>query len=125
METELSVNEHLRSLEEKLLNPGVRKSSQELLRLLSDEFVEFGSSGKIYNKSQVIESLKNESEVYITIMNFKAMQLAPEVILLTYTASSINKIINDTRNSLRSSIWKKSDDRWQLVFHQGTPSAEG
>lgn len=125
MATELSINEHLRSLEEKLLNPEVRKSSQELLRLLSDEFIEIGSSGKIYNKSQVIESLKNESEVYITIMNFKAMQLAPEVILLTYTASSINKIINDTRNSLRSSIWKKSDNQWQLVFHQGTPSAEG
>ncbi len=123
MTTEFSMNEHLRSLEEKLLNPEVRKSPQELLYLLSDEFIEIGSSGTIYNKHQIIETLKQESEGYITIMNFKELQLAPEVILLTYTANSVNKISNNTRHSLRSSIWRKSDDRWQLVFHQGTPLA--
>lgn len=41
------VAKHLRALEEALLQPDVRKS-EELVALLADEFIEFGSSGRVY-----------------------------------------------------------------------------
>jgi hypothetical protein len=48
----------LRGLEEELLKPEVRRSADRLSHLLADEFVEFGSSGRIFDKRQIIESLK-------------------------------------------------------------------
>jgi hypothetical protein len=42
--------QHLRELEESLLEPDVRKS-EVLADLLADDFIEFGSSRRIYNKT--------------------------------------------------------------------------
>jgi hypothetical protein len=44
--------------------------------------------------------------------------LAPDVVLATY------RVVDETRkqHTLRSSIWKLKDGRWQMVFHQGTPT---
>ena len=50
----------LRRLEEELLNPEVRRSPDQVGDLLSDDFVEFGSSGGVFNKQQVIEALEQE-----------------------------------------------------------------
>jgi hypothetical protein len=50
----------LRRLEEELLKPEVRRSPGQVGVLLSDDFVEFGSSGGVFNKQQVIEALEQE-----------------------------------------------------------------
>ena len=44
--------DHLRTLEERLLQPDVRRSAQAVASLLADEFVEFGSSGRVF-KSRI------------------------------------------------------------------------
>ena len=49
----MSLEERILALERKLLDPDVRASSQELDRLIADDFVEFGSSGRIWNKRDV------------------------------------------------------------------------
>ena len=41
-----------RKLEESLLSREVRKSTEKLNILLDDEFLEYGSSGKIYSKKK-------------------------------------------------------------------------
>jgi len=87
MEPEPKTTELLRSLEEQLLQPEVRKSSAKLGELLADEFVEFGSSGRTYNKSEVIESLRQEyrgDSVQRTIVDFTVLWLAPNTVLATY-----------------------------------------
>jgi hypothetical protein len=84
--------------------------------MLADDFIEFGSSGGVWNKKQVIDGLQEEVEVVITIENFKALHLATDVVLATYIA--INH--GEQSKSLRSSIWKLTGDRWQMIFHQGT-----
>jgi hypothetical protein len=101
-----------------LLQPGVRKSVKELEILLTEDFIEFGSSGRTYNKQQVIDGLANESLVQMTLMNFKVKLLAPDVALSTYRVVKHK----DMKYSLRSSIWKLKEGKWQMVFHQGTPS---
>jgi hypothetical protein len=50
----------LRMLEERVLDPPVRQSEVQLSRLLADEFVEIGRSGRIYDKQAVIRVLAAE-----------------------------------------------------------------
>ncbi|MEH2139230.1 nuclear transport factor 2 family protein [Nostoc sp.] len=112
----------LRELEERLLQPDVRKSAKDVMDLLADEFIEFGSSGRVFNKQQIIESLQNEPIEPVTqrsITEFKTLVLATGVILVTY---HIVRYLSGEQpvHSLRSSIWKFNNDRWKIIFHQGT-----
>ena len=50
----------IRRLEDAPLVPEVRKAAQ-IAALLADEFVEIGSSGRIYGKDQIIGQLQQES----------------------------------------------------------------
>ncbi|HJR23385.1 MAG TPA: DUF4440 domain-containing protein [Dongiaceae bacterium] len=109
-------------LEESLLRPEIRSSPSAVDRLLADEFVEFGSSGRAYNKRDVVEELPNEPPVQRTLTDLRARPLAPGVVLLTYTSIRRDEPHGDERRFLRSSIWKEIDGRWQMVFHQGTPA---
>ncbi|WP_417021040.1 DUF4440 domain-containing protein [Candidatus Phyllobacterium onerii] len=45
-----------RALEEQLLDSSVRRSVKTVASLLADEFIEFGSSGAVYNKHTVIDA---------------------------------------------------------------------
>jgi hypothetical protein len=112
----------LRELEERLLLPNVRKSAQDIMDLLADEFIEFGSSGRVFDKQQIIQSLQNESIEPLTqrsITEFKTLVLATGVVLVTYCI--VSHISGEQPvYSLRSSIWKLNNDRWKLIFHQGT-----
>ena len=74
----------LHQLEERLCQPEVRKSAVEVGALLSEQFVEFGSSGRIYDKKQSIEGLRNEPMIPIALTEFKTLVLAPDVVLVTY-----------------------------------------
>jgi hypothetical protein len=46
-----------------------------------------------------------------------------EVVLVTYRSVSRDPVSGKERHALRSSIWKLIDGRWQMTFHQGTPTA--
>ncbi|MEH2442374.1 nuclear transport factor 2 family protein [Nostoc sp.] len=112
----------LRELEERLLQPDVRKSAKDVMDLLADEFIEFGSSGRVFNKQQIIDSLQNEPIAPVAqrlITEFKTLVLATGVILVTY---HIVRHLSGEQpvHSLRSSIWKFNNDRWKIIFHQGT-----
>ena len=113
---------HLKELEKKLFNPAAGKASSLFSKLLADDFVEFGSSGRIYSRKQIIESLLHETATKISTSNFKAVRLDKEYFLVTYKAL---KTIDKTKiYSLRSSIWRFRDNKWQIVFHQGTLTNE-
>jgi len=118
-----SLEEQIRQLEERLVNPAVRKSEMELNELFADEFVEVGSSGKIYDERQTIQTLLEESGFRVMMTNFKILVLSADCVLLSYRAAiSFNTDETKTVFSLRSSIWKRNGDQWQIIFHQGTPS---
>jgi hypothetical protein len=120
------VADQVRQLEERLLDPGVRASPQELDDLLADEFVEFGASGRTFDKRQIIESLGQESAVVRRwLTGFTVTVLAPDVVLATYRSARQDSAEARPVHSLRCSIWKRTEGRWQIVFHQGTPADEG
>jgi hypothetical protein len=114
-----SLKEHLCQLEQLLLQPEIRTSPEELSKLLADEFFEFGSSGRVWYKKDMVST--GIGVIKATLHNFEVHPLAPDVVLATYCS------VNETRkqHTLRSSIWKRIDGRWQMVFHQGTPTKSG
>ena len=105
--------------EKQLHSPKIRSEKQELIKLLSPDFFEFGSSGREWSREQIIERLPIEKEEYqIQSSHYKAQELATGVVLVTYISS------RDSNNEfLRSSIWKETASGWQMVFHQGTKKA--
>ena len=115
-----SVKEKIIELELKLLEPDVRKSVDELDRLLADKFVEFGSAGVKYNKEQIIKTLESESGIQFTATEFDVEELSADAVMITYQVTIKQKGVEKGRNSLRCSIWRFIDDRWQMLFHQGT-----
>jgi hypothetical protein len=114
----------LRGLEESLLQPAVRASAQAVSRLLADEFVEFGASGRVYDKAQTVAALAEEQKLGPVVppiaSGFRMSLLAEGVALVTYQTERRPADGPITR-SRRSSIWKQKEGRWQMVFHQGTP----
>ncbi len=107
--------DEIRELEEQLVTPAVRASADALDRLVSDEFVEFGSSGRVYSKQDVIAQMLAEPAVTIRVADFNVLAVGPEVALATYR----------TGRSLRSSLWRREGEGWRIVFHQGTPIITG
>lgn len=102
-------------LECSLLDPSVRSSNTQLDLLLADEFIEFGSSGEVYSKNEVMKYLPLEKPQTHSVEDFVVTALAPNVMLATY------KVTSNSRISLRSSIWRFNETRWEMIFHQGTP----
>ncbi len=120
MQSNNSDHELLLRLEHRLLSPEVRHSRDELVELLAENFVEFGSSGRVYDRPAIISELGGESDVQIAITDFRTIVLSRDVILATYRAA-YHMADGVPHHSLRSSIWQMTAGRWQMVFHQGTP----
>ena len=120
MEDLAALQEVLRALEERLLQADARQSAAELDALLADDFLEFGSSGRIYDKPQVIAALPHEAPTTISLTDFRTRVLTPNVVLVTYQALRSGSTESAAAYSLRSSLWQLMDGRWRIVFHQGT-----
>ena len=116
------LKEHIFKLEKSLLQPEVRLSAEKVAELLSDEFTEYCSSGKIYKykKGDVIDSKDNTNVHNWKIKDFSIDILAGDIILAKYKAIKHNKLEDKKIYSIRSSIWKYGKGSWKMVFHQGT-----
>lgn len=101
-------------LEQSLLDPKIRKSATELDKLISDDFIEFGSSGKVYSKQDIVDHLPEEDDRKFEVSNFSVKDIAEDVVLATYIVAV------DGASSLRASLWSKKSGKWQMTFHQGT-----
>ncbi len=107
----------IRRLEEKLLDPAFRKS-EAVADLIADDFLEFGSSGRAFDKAAVLEFLRNETSADSAFLSeFRYRELAPGVALVTFRA--VQQRGRASFESLRSSVWVFRE-RWRLLFHQGT-----
>ncbi|MBN1668678.1 MAG: DUF4440 domain-containing protein [Anaerolineales bacterium] len=114
-----ALSETIRALEERLLQPEIRRSVEQVDVLLADAFLEIGSSGKLYDKTQIVAALQVEPDVRFSLEDFRVRELAPHVVLAIYRTSRTTG--DEMKWALRSSIWKLAEGRWQMVFHQGTP----
>lgn len=105
------------SLERLLLEDEVRHSIRHLERLLHDDFREFGSSGRVYDKSMMIDMMMREDrggQPDVVIREFRVTSVVPDATLVTY------RTVGASGQVRRSSIWVQQEGRWRLIFHQGT-----
>jgi hypothetical protein len=100
--------------EQQLLDPASRADGDLVARLLHPDFVEYGASGRIWERQTSLAALAADPGVSGPASGFEAVRLADDVVLVTYR-------ISGERASLRSSVWVR-DPRagWRLRFHQGT-----
>jgi hypothetical protein len=86
--------------------------------LIADGFLEFGASGRTWDKAKMRETLAGARPTPpVDLEDFAVEALADEVALVTYR-------LGPPRPSNRSSIWIWRDGRWQVRFHQGTREPE-
>jgi hypothetical protein len=110
----------LRAMEEGLLTPAVRRDRSQVGELLATDFMEFGSSGRVWNREQILALLASETPSKIVMSEFKCREIAEGVVLATNRAERIDPGSGEHTSSLRSSLWVNEDGEWRLHFHQGT-----
>lgn len=100
-------------LERRLLDPDVRGNRAALAELLHDDFREFGASGRVYDRDEIIDALLAEDGAATPrAFDFQATRLGPDAVPLTYRTES---------PSLRTSVWMRGGDgTWRVLHHHGT-----
>lgn len=116
-----AVQRALVALELELLEPAVRASAVRVAELLDDAFVEFGASGRCFDKPAVLQALPAESGAFrYRAFDIQVQSLAPDLAQVRYRSARSGGG-EPPRQALRSSLWQHRDDRWRMLFHQGTP----
>lgn len=118
-----SLEEQIKTLELKLLHTDTGTDPSLFNALLSEDFEEIGNTGHINSRQEVINWLinKNNDDRWL-LKNFRIKILSTDWVLAIYEAQKISNLdsTSTSRGSLRSSIWKRHGDNWQMVFHQGS-----
>ncbi|MFO1352310.1 MAG: DUF4440 domain-containing protein [Gammaproteobacteria bacterium] len=115
--------ETLRTLEVALHRPEVRSDRGKLDGLLHPRFREFGRSGRIYAKAEILAEFSDHPQTYaVWSQDFQVEPLSKEYALLTYRSAHLNPEGKLERYTNRSSLWQLTEHGWQMLFHQGTPA---
>jgi hypothetical protein len=125
MKTPTNIAERIAALELSLLQAPTRFDRNHLEQVLDDEMVEFGKSGKIYDKRSIIQAVEGERSDaapadHLEMVDAKAALLSADTVLFTYRLQVRPRSGTRAVASLRSSVWRKADGVWRLLFHQGT-----
>ena len=99
--------------------PEFGTSRRDFEAMTDANFWEVGASGRRYSREYVIDVLVERhsvphDDVWET-SGFHCIELAPHTYLLTYT------LVQDrVRVTRRATIWRKAQDGWTILYHQGT-----
>ena len=103
-----------------LLDPAVRRDQAQVSALLTEDFFEFGASGRIWRRDEILHLLATESYAPPILEDFACHRLADETVLVTYRTVRANTETEQREAVLRSSIWVHREGKWRIRFHQGT-----
>lgn len=102
-------------LEKSLFKYEFMSNINYLNKIIDDNYIEIGKSGKEITKEDVIKYLINlKEDRNIIIYNFKCDKISEDIYLINY----ITKKEKD--NIFRTSIWKKENDEFKILFHQAS-----
>ena len=119
--TDEEVGKHLIGCERALLDSAVRRDRAQVEALLAEEFLEFGSSGRVWNRPQIVELLATEAYTAPTAEQMHCARIAADVALVTYRTVRTDAETGRPGVTLRSSLWIREAGRWRVRMHQGTP----
>jgi hypothetical protein len=111
--------DQLRALEESLWRPKTRFDRAHMESVLAERFIEFGRSGRIYDRDTILAGDMYEFEAALPLPRFAIRWLADDIALVTYRSET--RTGGATAHANRVSVWKHGSLGWRLEFHQGTP----
>ena len=112
----------LRKLEESLWQQATRCDLAYQEQVFAADFFEFGRSGRVYERSELLMDSDRAWEITakLTLPKFSAKLIAAGLALVTYR-SEVRRG-KDLELANRTSLWSRGGKfGWQLRFHQGTP----
>jgi hypothetical protein len=116
----LAVLDELRRREPIFHNLEFGSTTAEFERSTATDYWEVGASGRRYSRDFILRELTT-SVPYVDAAaagwqtsEFGLRQLGPDTYLLTYTLDQAG------RRTRRSTIWRRSEDGWHILYHQGT-----
>jgi hypothetical protein len=99
------------------------KDGDTLKRLLTDNFQQVGSEGKLHDKDDFTGDAKDGKLTDCTLYNFKFLSIDDNAAIVTYDAI-IHMTEGDDLLAPRyqhfSDVWVKQGDQWRLRFQQAT-----
>jgi hypothetical protein len=113
----------LTALEESLWRAETRFDRDHLERIYTDDFTEFGQSGRIWTR---IASMSAAEEPFVSVLPLPSLRIMPlgqDAALLTYRSDTTYSAIGVRLVAHRSSVWVRTDEGWKMRFHQGTAAA--
>ncbi|MGE3975724.1 MAG: DUF4440 domain-containing protein [Bdellovibrionales bacterium] len=118
MEFTQSDIDQLKNLEESLWRSETRFDPNYIENVLATDFFEFGRSGRLYSRAEIIAVSPQEINAQLPLQNFQVHPLDENNALVTYLSEVKYEHLERAN---RCSIWSKTRDGWKLRFHQGTP----
>jgi hypothetical protein len=114
----VEIRDELIKLERYFHHPEQGAPCSDFENLTEPDFWEIGASGRKYSRELVLRVLNERSvsppKIVWQTSDSHCLEIAPDNYLLTYT------LAQDSRITLRSTIWRKHGETWKIVFHQGT-----
>ena len=113
-----SVQQELISREPIFHRPEFGTTRADFEAMTADEFWETGASGRRYSREYAIDNLvqrwSSPHEDDWETEDFYCQEVAPDNYLLTYT------LRQGLRVTQRMTLWRRTPQGWEIVYHQGT-----
>jgi hypothetical protein len=98
--------------------PGFGTSRKDFEKMMAPEFWETGASGRRYSRDFCLDALEKKfhkitKDVW-ELRDYYCLEIAQDNYLLTYT------LVRDRQTTRRATIWRRTSQDWQVVYHQGT-----
>jgi len=114
----LAIQEQLSAREPIFHRPEHGATRADFEAMTTTDFWEVGASGAMYSKDYVFDVLEerrsNAQQEPWNARDFYCQEVATQTYLLTYT------LLQGTRLTRRATLWKRLDDTWKILYHQGT-----
>jgi hypothetical protein len=102
--------------------PEFGTTRKDFEKMTDPAFWEVGASGRRFSREFVLDGLEkryeHSTEAVWEIGDFHCLEIATDNYLVTYT------LIQGDRITRRATIWRRTADGWQIVYHQGTIVAQ-
>jgi hypothetical protein len=109
--------EAIEALELAMWSPDTRWDRSWMAAHLTEDFSEFGYSGRSYARDDILDQPVGPTSV--SLHDLAVRPVGRDAALVTYRSEEARGWAN------RSSIWRREGGTWRLAFHQGTPTHEG
>ncbi|WP_259144257.1 nuclear transport factor 2 family protein [Tsukamurella ocularis] len=99
------------------------RSLQDFDDAVAQDFWEVGASGRRYSREHVRAAIAArmtapQDESGWEAAEFQVRAMGASVYLLTYS------LVQGERVTRRLTVWRRRENRWTVMFHQGTPVEE-